>query len=180
MSGTVPLHTVMTRLLTGHAVVFNKRHHHHGQLFQNRYKSTLCREDAYLAELVCYIHLNPIRAGIINDLTDLSRYPYSGHAALMGRALHSWQDADSSFVGRPPDPASSTILIDAGITVVPLCARNSVKTVVSDIFYCFYPLFTLFSVHFSLTASPPLPSYSLLLQGISDGGCTKVHDSARF
>lgn len=93
-TGTVPLHRVMARLLTGHAVVFNKRHHRHGQLFQNRYKSILCQEDAYLIELVCYIHLNPIRAGIIKDLSGLSRYPYSGHAALMGRALHPWQDAD--------------------------------------------------------------------------------------
>jgi putative transposase len=34
------------------------------------------------------------RAGIVKDLADLSRYPYSGHAALMGKALHPWQDVD--------------------------------------------------------------------------------------
>jgi putative transposase len=93
-TGTVPLHTIMARLLTGHAVTFNKRHRRHGQLFQNRYKSILCQEDAYLTELVCYIHLNPVRARINNDLAELSRYPYSGHAALMGEALHPWQDVD--------------------------------------------------------------------------------------
>jgi REP element-mobilizing transposase RayT len=93
-TGTVPLHTVMARLLTGHAVVFNKRHHRHGQLFQNRYKSILCQEDTYLIELVSYIHLNPIRAGIIKNLSNLSRCSYSGHAARMGRALNSWQDVD--------------------------------------------------------------------------------------
>ena len=91
-TGTVPLRTVMSRLLTGHAVTFNKRHLRHGQLFQNRYKSILCQEDAYLTELVCYIHLNPIRAGIIKDLND--HYSYSGHASLMGEASHSWQDVD--------------------------------------------------------------------------------------
>ncbi len=93
-TGIVPLHTVMARLLTGHAVTFNKRHHRHGQLFQNRYKSILCQEDAYLIELVCYIHLNPLRAGIVNDLDDLSRYPHSGHRALIGKTSYPWQDAE--------------------------------------------------------------------------------------
>lgn len=93
-TGETPLHTVMARLLTGHAVTFNKKYRRHGQLFQNRYKSILCQEDAYLTELVLYIHLNPIRAGIIKDLAGLSTYPYSGHAVLMGEVLHPWQDTD--------------------------------------------------------------------------------------
>ncbi|OPY65608.1 MAG: Transposase IS200 like protein [Syntrophorhabdaceae bacterium PtaU1.Bin034] len=93
-TGKTALHTVMARLLTGHAVSFNKRHKRHGQLFQNRYKSILCQEENYLTELVCYIHLNPLRAGIVKELGDLVAYPYSGHAALMGRDVHSWQEVD--------------------------------------------------------------------------------------
>ena len=93
-TGTVPLHKVMARLLTGHAVTFNKRYHRHGQLFQNRYKSILCQEDAYLTELVCYIHLNPLRTGIVTGLSGLSRYPYSGHRALMGKSALPWQAVD--------------------------------------------------------------------------------------
>lgn len=42
------LSNVMRRLLTGHAVYFNRRHHRHGNLFQNRYKSILCQEETYL------------------------------------------------------------------------------------------------------------------------------------
>ena len=41
-------------------------------------------EDVDLKQLVRYIHLNPIRAKVITDLKELSRYPYSGHSALMG------------------------------------------------------------------------------------------------
>jgi REP element-mobilizing transposase RayT len=41
-SGSQPLSTVMRRLLTGHAMGFNRRHRRSGQLFQNRYKSILC------------------------------------------------------------------------------------------------------------------------------------------
>lgn len=93
-TGDVPLATLMRRLLTGYAVSFNRRHKRHGQLFQNRYKSIVCQEDVYLRELVRYIHLNPIRAGIVSDLTELNKYAYCGHSALMGRKKRTWQDVD--------------------------------------------------------------------------------------
>jgi putative transposase len=93
-TGTVAISTVMRRLLTGYAVYFNRRHRRHGQLFQNRYKSILCQEDAYLLELVRYIHLNPLRAGLVKGIEELSFYPYSGHGALMGRRNVPWQDVD--------------------------------------------------------------------------------------
>ncbi len=85
----------MRRLLTGHAQQFNRRHKRHGHLFQNRYKSFLCEGDLYLHELVRYIHLNPIRAGMVKDLKALNSYPNCGHAVLMGKAKRDWQDTDS-------------------------------------------------------------------------------------
>jgi len=91
-TGKIPLATLMRRLLTGYAVSFNKRHKRHGQLFQNRYKSIVCQEDVYLGELVRYIHLNPIRSGIVGNLTELNKYAYSGHSVLMGRKKRPWQD----------------------------------------------------------------------------------------
>jgi REP element-mobilizing transposase RayT len=93
-TGTVPLATLMRRLLTGYAVSFNRRHERHGQLFQNRYKSIVCQEEVYLRELVRYIHLNPLRTGIVSNLTELNEYPYCGHSALMERKKRSWQDVD--------------------------------------------------------------------------------------
>jgi REP-associated tyrosine transposase len=74
----------MRRLLTGYVIGFNHRHRRHGQLFQNRYKSIVCQEDLYLQELVRYIHLNPIRAGMVKSLDELRSYDYSGHSSLMG------------------------------------------------------------------------------------------------
>lgn len=93
-TGTVPIATVMRRLLTGYAVTYNRRHRRHGQLFQNRYKSILCQEDSYLLELVRYIHLNPLRARIVTDFNALGTYPYSGHSAVLGKRKNSWQDMD--------------------------------------------------------------------------------------
>lgn len=91
-SGPNGLPGLMRRLLTGYAVKFNRRHHRHGQLFQNRYKSILCQEDAYLKELVRYIHLNPLRAGAVEDIEELKTFRYSGHAALMGSQKCPWQN----------------------------------------------------------------------------------------
>jgi hypothetical protein len=82
----------MRRLLTGYAVTFNHKYKRHGQLFQNRYKSIICQEDIYLRELVRYIHLNPLRAKLVSDISELNRYPYSGHSALMGKRPRDWQD----------------------------------------------------------------------------------------
>jgi putative transposase len=64
-TGTIPIATIMRRLLTGHAMYFNRRHRRYGHLFQNRYKSILCQEDPYFQELVRYIHLNPLRANLV-------------------------------------------------------------------------------------------------------------------
>ncbi|MDF1592464.1 MAG: transposase [Desulfobacterales bacterium] len=93
-TGQTPIATVMRRLLTGYAISFNRRHGRHGHLFQNRYKSILCQENLYLLELVRYIHLNPLRVGLVEGLEGLDKYPYGGHSSLMGHLRNTWQDTD--------------------------------------------------------------------------------------
>ena len=93
-TGSVRISTVMRRLLTGYALWYNRAHRRNGHLFQNRFKSVLCQEDVYLLELVRYIHLNPIRAGLVKGLDDLSRFPFSGHGVLMGKLKMAWQDTE--------------------------------------------------------------------------------------
>jgi hypothetical protein len=43
---------------------------------------------------VRYIHLNPIRAGIVKTLDELKSYKYCGHSSLMGNIKRQWQDTD--------------------------------------------------------------------------------------
>ncbi len=93
-TGNVPIATVMSRLLTGYATRFNRRHDRHGHLFQNRYKSILCQEETYLLELVRYIHLNPLRAGIVSSLEELRGYRYCGHGHILTQSNASWFAAD--------------------------------------------------------------------------------------
>ncbi|MGD9056504.1 MAG: transposase [Desulfobacterales bacterium] len=94
-SGNVTISTVMRRLLTGYALSFNRRHRRHGPLFQNRYKSILCQQEPYLLELVRYIHLNPIRAGVVANYKALGKFAHSGHAAILGQNPHPFQDVDT-------------------------------------------------------------------------------------
>jgi REP element-mobilizing transposase RayT len=93
-TGATPISLIMRRLLTGHAVYFNLRHQRSGHLFQNRYKSILCQADAYLLELVRYIHLNPLRAGLVPNCRELATFRFCGHAVLMGHQDMAWQDRD--------------------------------------------------------------------------------------
>ncbi len=93
-TGLVPIAGLMRRVLTGYAVFFNKKYRRHGKLFQSRYKSILCQEDIYFKELVRYIHLNPLRAKLMDDLRALDRYPWCGHSALMGKVAREWQSAE--------------------------------------------------------------------------------------
>jgi len=90
-TGNRPLSAAMRSLLTGYAGAFNRRHRRVGHLFQNRYKSILVEEEPYLLELIRYIHLNPVRLRIVEDLDALERYPWSGHGPLVGRASWPWQ-----------------------------------------------------------------------------------------
>jgi len=93
-TGATPISGVMRRLLTGYAVSYNRRHRRYGHLFQNRYKSILCEEDPYLLELVRYIHLNPMRARLVEDYKALGKYAYCGHSVILGRRKNSWQDME--------------------------------------------------------------------------------------
>lgn len=69
---------------------FNNRHDRSGHLFQGRYKSILVENDQYMLHLSCYIHRNPLRAGIISRLADYrwSSYPSYGYA----RKTPKWLD----------------------------------------------------------------------------------------
>jgi hypothetical protein len=91
-SGGKGISAVMRKQLTWYAQYYNRRHKRTGHLFENRYKSILCDEDNYLLALIRYIHLNPLRAGMIKTLEELDHYPWSGHSAVLGKRECDWMD----------------------------------------------------------------------------------------
>lgn len=80
-----PLSEMMSRLLTGYALYYNKVNKRIGHLFQNRYKSIVCDRDDYLLPLIRYIHLNPVRVKKVT-LSGLRRYPWTGHNEIIDSA----------------------------------------------------------------------------------------------
>lgn len=91
-SGGKGISAVMRKLLTWYAIYHNRRHRRTGHLFENRYKSIICDEDNYLLALVRYIHLNPLRAKMVENMEDLDIYPWSGHSSVMGKKEYPWMD----------------------------------------------------------------------------------------
>lgn len=89
-----PVGDLMRRLLTGYAIYFNRKYDRRGYLYQNRYKSILCQEEEYLLELVRYVHLNPLRGGLVKGMKELDVYRWSGHSVLMGRREAKWQEIE--------------------------------------------------------------------------------------
>ncbi len=91
-SGGKGLSDVMRKQLTWYAMYFNRKYKRTGHLFENRYKSIICEEDRYLLALIRYIHLNPIRARIVDTLEELDKYPWSGHGVILGNFKREWMD----------------------------------------------------------------------------------------
>ncbi|MEQ1763222.1 MAG: transposase [Pyrinomonadaceae bacterium] len=82
---------LMQRVLGGYSRYYNRKYKHVGHVFQARHKSILCQRDRYLAELVRYIHLNPVRAGMVKQPED---HPYSSHREYLGLAEPGLADVD--------------------------------------------------------------------------------------
>jgi putative transposase len=86
-----PISRIMQMLLAGYSRYYNRRNRRVGHLFQGRYRSILCQSDRYLAELVRYIHLNPVRANLVRDP---SAFRYSSHRAYLGEEESGFLDVE--------------------------------------------------------------------------------------
>ena len=80
--GAVPLSRLMQGLQFTYAQYFNKKYQAVGHLFQGRYKAILCEKEAYLLELARYIHLNPVRAGLVKRPEE---YRWSSYPVYLGQ-----------------------------------------------------------------------------------------------
>jgi putative transposase len=59
---------------------YNRRHSRVGHVYQGRFKAILVDRDSYLLELLRYVVLNPVRAGMV---THVSEWPWSSYPAMM-------------------------------------------------------------------------------------------------
>jgi len=68
--GEIPLSRIMQNLSFRYTRWMNWRQKRSGHLFQGRYKAVLVDADPYLEKLIRYVHLNPVRSGIVKEPED--------------------------------------------------------------------------------------------------------------
>jgi len=85
--GDIPLSRILQSIVGQYTRWVNWRKSRVGHLFQGRYKAIMVDADTYLAELVRYIHLNPVRAKMVGDP---AKYPWSSHRAYCGEENIPW------------------------------------------------------------------------------------------
>lgn len=77
----VSVSEVMRRVNVRYAAYYNQKYKRVGHLFQNRFRSEVVDDDSYMAVLLRYIHQNPLKGGLVEDLTN---YPWSSWREYMG------------------------------------------------------------------------------------------------
>jgi REP element-mobilizing transposase RayT len=85
--GEEPLGRIMQRVATRYSRYFQKSLKTTGHLFERRYHAVLVASDAQLLAAVRYVHLNPVRAGLV---ADPSAYCWSGHRGYLGLGGPAW------------------------------------------------------------------------------------------
>jgi putative transposase len=92
--GDIALGRVILRIASGYARRIQRSLRTTGHLFERRYHSVLIDTDEYLLELIRYIHLNPVRAHMVQAV---DQYPWSSHAAYLGNETIPWLTTDYSL-----------------------------------------------------------------------------------
>jgi len=106
---SVGLSKIMQGIQFSYTQRYNRRHHTVGHLFQGRYKAIVCDRDAYLLELVRYIHLNPAR---LRKPLDPWKYRWSSHRAYLGEKTDVGVDTEAVLgqLARTPGKARAAYL----------------------------------------------------------------------
>jgi REP element-mobilizing transposase RayT len=81
-TGSVPLWRTMARLQRTVGREHNRRKRYLGRLWQSRYRARLIDSNDYFGQVVAYVHLNPVAAGLVTDPAD---YALSGHREAIGQ-----------------------------------------------------------------------------------------------
>ena len=101
------LSRAMQWLQTSYSVYFNRKYKRSGHLFQGRYKSILVGEDSYWRGLSFYIHLNPVRAGMVKELEEYKWSSY--HDYVKTKKIHHWVSCEEILKGLSRDEKESRV-----------------------------------------------------------------------
>ena len=85
---------IMQNINTSYTVFVNRRYRRFGHLFQGRYKAFIVDKERYLLGLGRYIHLNPVRAGVVRRPED---FRWSSYCDYIGSRNEGLVDTDETL-----------------------------------------------------------------------------------
>lgn len=80
-TGNVPIWELMHSFGWSYSTYYNQKYEKSGHLFQNRYKSCIVKAEPYFLQTSRYIHLNPVKAGMVSSP---EQYRWSSYRTYMG------------------------------------------------------------------------------------------------
>lgn len=93
----ISLDKLMLSLMTSYAKYFNKKHGRMGHLFQDQYKIKNVFGDEYFKWLFRYVHKNPVKAGLVNQVNDYSWSSYHEYINLTKSGMCDFEVARQVF-----------------------------------------------------------------------------------
>jgi putative transposase len=118
--GADPLANLIRRIASGYARAFQANRDTTGHLFENRYHSVLVDTDTYLLELVRYMHLNPVRAKLVQKA---HQYRWSSHHTYSGIDIDRWVTTDFALdmfaAGKAKSISAYRKFVDCDADVIP-------------------------------------------------------------
>ena len=91
--GEVSIGNIFRMILSSYVYWYNRKYKRVGNLFQDRYRSEIVKDDAHLLGAARYIHQNPVKAGIVKGVGE---YKWSSHSAYVNKEINSF--VDTGFV----------------------------------------------------------------------------------
>ena len=120
-TSSVPLSRGMHSIQSSFGHRFNRRFGRTGGVWQSRYQAKLVDESGYLARVILYVHLNPIRAGAVENLVD---DVFCGHREIVRRTRKPLIDVDDALLCFSPSSRSARRAYGASIRVGIESIRN--------------------------------------------------------
>lgn len=93
-TSAVPLSRSMHFVQCSFSRAFNRRWRRTGPLWQSRYQARLVEDQRYFEQVMLYIHLNPVRAGVVDEPAE---YAFSGHRELLGKVHEPLVEVDEAL-----------------------------------------------------------------------------------
>ena len=96
----------MSYINTQYSKYYNEKYHKCGHVFQKRYTSSIIKSDNYILETSRYIHLNPVKARMVNKP---SKYKWRTFADLECSRKIRQKDIEGALAARDLESVESKL-----------------------------------------------------------------------